>query len=259
MELSCPTYPGICRRLAQDIAGFGSESPASQETPAPCKPGRLVKLHATHVGKTALINYFHLILPSLSCLKEGKHKTGKKKNNSGWELLENRAKLWALQFRGREWDGSRGGMGWSLHYHQEGSAPRGRCGHPSEASVTLSRHWKFLGSRKGQIIHEAYISAEIPRLFIGKISSLLGGEGKRAFLPLLLLLLPVSKQLGRELYSIPFPGPWSPCLWLTRQRSVPRWHHQGLTLGSCRQPLPRVPLTCAMTGTQGPWGICLSC
>lgn len=103
------------------------------------------------------------------------------------------------------------GVEWGGHFIiiRKGVPPRGRCGHPSEAFVTLSRHWKIPGSQKGQIIHEAYISTETSHYLLEKYL-LLGGERKRAFL---LLLLPVSKQLGKELHSIPFPrSPGTMCV-----------------------------------------------
>lgn len=146
------------------------------------------------------------------------------------------------------------GVGWAGHFIiiRKGVPPRGRCGHPSEVSVTLSRHWKIPGSQKGQIIHEAYISTETSQLFIGKISSLLGGEGKSAFL-LLLLVLPVSKQLGKERHSIPIPRSLG-LMCVTHEAEIcpqvtsPR-SHPGLLRA------PWMSLTCAVSSTQRLWGI----
>lgn len=99
-----------------------------------------------------------------------------------------------------------------------------RPGASGRVFMTHPDNERFLEPKKGEIIHEAYISCDMP-VIIGKTASLGGGEALLAqhLLPLLPLLSSSSCLLsawpGTAFRS--YPGPWGPppTSWLTTPSS----------------------------------------
>lgn len=130
---------------------------------------------------------FRLILPFLSQMLNRKQIKKKKRRKTRKEVQDE--SCWTMEPSWKSWNSGGGsgmgvGVGWGRGFViTRKGVPLGwrGWGHRVRSSVTLSRHWKIPGSQKGPIIHEAYISSVTSQLFIGKISSPLGGEGKGPF------------------------------------------------------------------------------